>query len=242
LPGAYRTVRGPLVIHSDFPLPAEDRLIGDLAARRDEVCRQLQLPASDAPIDVYLFATAATFDSFVRVHFPTLPRRRAYFIESDTQLAVYAQWGDRVAVDLRHETTHAYLHAIVPNVPLWLDEGLAKYFEGPPEALGIVPDYAVWLRERLVDAAWRPDLARLEALEPKAGMNFEGYAESWAWTHLLLCGRAENRDLLCRYLADLRSDRTAAPVSARLQRADGDPTWTFLRHAQELVAASSPHR
>ena len=31
--------------------------------------------------------------------------------------------------DLRHECTHALLHAVLPAVPLWLDEGLAKYFE-----------------------------------------------------------------------------------------------------------------
>ena len=36
-----------------------------------------------------------------------------------------------LAVDLRHETTHAVLHGLLPMVPLWLDEGLAEYFEAP---------------------------------------------------------------------------------------------------------------
>ena len=31
--------------------------------------------------------------------------------------------------DLRHETTHAVLHSLLPMVPLWLDEGFAEYFE-----------------------------------------------------------------------------------------------------------------
>ena len=69
--------------------------------------------------------------SFFRDRYPDFPKRRAFFVETDTQLAVYAQWGDRVAEDLRHEVAHGYLHAIVPSIPLWLDEGLAEYFEVP---------------------------------------------------------------------------------------------------------------
>ena len=45
------------------------------------------------------------------------------------------------ADDLRHEMTHAYLHAVVPNVPLWLDEGLAKYFELPRQQHGLNQPY-----------------------------------------------------------------------------------------------------
>ena len=62
--------------------------------------------------------------------------RRAFFVETDTQLSVYAQWGDRVAEDLRHEVTHGYLHAVVPNVPLWIDEGLAEFLRGSARSTG----------------------------------------------------------------------------------------------------------
>jgi hypothetical protein len=71
------------------------------------------------------------------VHHPNLPRRRAFFVETDTRLSVYAYWGDRVAEDLRHEVVHGYLHAVVPHLPLWLDEGLAEYFEVPRGLSGL---------------------------------------------------------------------------------------------------------
>ena len=64
-------------------------------------------------------------------NFPSVPSRRAFFLETDTRLAVYAHWSDRVAEDLRHEVAHGYLHSVVPGLPLWLDEGLAEYFEVP---------------------------------------------------------------------------------------------------------------
>ena len=42
--------------------------------------------------------------------------------------------GDHLRTDLRHELTHALLHGVLKDVPLWLDEGLAGFFELPPDA------------------------------------------------------------------------------------------------------------
>ena len=58
-------------------------------------------------------------------------------METDARLAVYAQWGDRMAEDLRHEVTHGYLHSVVPDVPQWLDEGIAKFYEVPRGQRGL---------------------------------------------------------------------------------------------------------
>ena len=108
---------------------------------------------------MYLFPTAERFESFMHVRYPDLPLRRAFFVESDTRLMVYAYWGDRVAEDLRHEVAHGYLHGVVPRLPLWLDEGLAEYFEVPPGMAGLNRPHV----ELLADAAthdWRPNLPR----------------------------------------------------------------------------------
>ena len=50
--------------------------------------------------------------------FSAISQPRAFFVESDTRLNIYAYWGDRVAEDLRHEVTHGYLHAMVPHSAL----------------------------------------------------------------------------------------------------------------------------
>ena len=62
----------------------------------------------------------------------------------------------RVRTDLRHELTHALLHGVLQDVPLWLDEGLAVYFELPPANEGVNPHHL----EVLCRWPSQPDLVR----------------------------------------------------------------------------------
>ena len=76
--------------------------------------------------------------------------------------------GDRLEEDLRHEATHALLHVAVGDLPLWLDEGLAEYFEvhrrpSRPATPSTSPGCP-----RTSATGWTPDLARLETLETSA--------------------------------------------------------------------------
>ena len=66
LPGQYALVRDELLIHSDFPLVAEHRLLEDLSARRLDISRELALPASSELIDVYVFESPERFTAFLR--------------------------------------------------------------------------------------------------------------------------------------------------------------------------------
>lgn len=231
-PGRYEVVRDQLVVRSDFPLATHHRMVEDLIGRRQDLSRELELPLSDEPINIYLFDSAEAFASFIRLYFPALPQRRAYFIETDTQLTVYAQWGQRVAEDLRHEVTHGYLHSVIPRLPLWLDEGLAEYFETPRGQNGLNAEHLAWMRPRVHEGQWRPDLWRLEQIEPAATMTGDDYAEAWGWVHFLLHSRPENRRTLQTYLADLRRDGQTESLSARLRRL-GDPVPPFLEHARQ---------
>ena len=129
LPSRDLIQRGQLMIHSDFELPERHRLVEELTHLRLDIARILDVRPSDESIDVYLFKDADRYDRYMAEHHPLLPTRRAFFIKSDTRLRVYAYWGEKVAEDLRHEVTPAYLHSAVPTLPLWLDEGLAEYFE-----------------------------------------------------------------------------------------------------------------
>ena len=129
LPDRHDVFLDQLVVHSNFELPGQHRLLQELNAQRTDLSSKLALPISDEPVHVYLFADAERFGQFMQRRYPNFPQRRAFFVETDTKLAVYAHWGDRVAEDLRHEVAHGYLHAVVQNLPLWLDEGLAEYFE-----------------------------------------------------------------------------------------------------------------
>ena len=235
LPARYNVAREQLVIHSDFALPPNHRLLEDLTARRYDLQEQLGLPFSDEPVHVYLFESPQEFRRFLSLYHPDFPQRRAFFLETDTRLQVYAQWGDRVAEDLRHEVTHGYLHSVLPNVPLWLDEGLAEYSEAPRGNHGLNSSHLEFLRQSVERGTFQPNLERLEKLDPRRDMTQEEYAESWAWVHFLLEGRPEHRAVLCAYLDELRRSGSAPPVSARLRALLGGPEQALLAHVRGLL-------
>ena len=238
LPESHLVIRDQLVVHSDFPLVANHRLLEELSARRMDLKDRLGVPLSDEPIHVYLFEDDDRFGGFVRLYHPDFPPRRAYFMETDTRLQVYAQWGDGVAEDLRHEVTHGYLHSVVPNLPLWLDEGLAEYFEVPRGSWGLNRAHLVDLVGRLQSGQWQPDLGRLETLDQPFKMTQEDYAEAWAWAHFLLETGPEHRTLLHDYLLDLRREGSAEPLSGRLQRRLEKPAWALIEHVRSLATTA----
>jgi hypothetical protein len=229
LPVRNSMVLDQLVIFSDTPLPRNHRLLEELRTLRTLVSTKLGLPVSDEPIHVYLFSTADDFEAFLRAKHPDLPRRRAFFVESDTRLSVYAYWGDRVAEDLRHEVVHGYLHAVVPNLPLWLDEGLAEYFEVPRGEVGLNRAHLDQLA-----AGWQPDLARLEQLSTVGQMTQADYAESWAWVHYLLESVPRHRQVLNDHLQHLMGSTEPPPLSVSLRGADPECRVHVVEHLAVL--------
>ena len=221
LPRRSEVLAGQLVIRADFPLAEQHRLVRELEALRIDVSQGLDLPVSDEPVYLYLFENHERYDAFAGRYFPGFPVRRAFFIETDTRLAVFAPWQDRIAEDLRHETTHGYVHAVVPGVPLWLDEGIAEYFELPRGEQGRHADHIAHLAGRLIEGTWRIDIERLESLESAGELSQDHYAESWLWVHWLLHTTPDRKRILQDYLADLRRDAKTAPLSARLKHLEG---------------------
>ncbi|MGE0607146.1 MAG: hypothetical protein AB7O62_08645 [Pirellulales bacterium] len=218
LPATHTVRLEQLLIHSDTVLPTRHRLFNDLTAQRGELVEKLQLPTSDEPIHIFLFGTSERFGEFMASDYPDLPTRRAFFVEADTRLNVYAHWGGRVAEDLRHEVAHGYLHAVIRNIPLWLDEGLAEYFEVPRGTSGINPPHVRLLASRLAQGGWRPDLRRLESLQTAAEMSQLDYAESWAWVHFLMETEPRRLELLRAQLQTLRRQGQAESLAAQIAR------------------------
>ena len=145
-----------------------------------------------------------------------------------------------MAEDLRHEISHAYLHSVVPQLPLWLDEGLAEYFEVPRGHDGLNQTQLAWLASHLEQGDWQPDVRRLERLESSFDMGQAEYAESWAWVHFLLHSGPEHRALLQGYLEQLRRDGTADPLSQWLGRAVAQPEAALAEYIRQLAAANRP--
>jgi hypothetical protein len=229
LPSMYELKAGQLVFLSDFVLPGGHRLVRELTAERDDICQAVSMPCSDEPITVYLFPDAKTYSDCVSFYFPGVPSRRAFFMETDAQLAVYAHWSDRMAEDLRHEVAHGYLHAVAPGLPLWLDEGLAEYFEVPRTRGGVNQPHLDLIADLRTHNGWQPDLARLERLTDIGQMDQQSYAEAWAWSYFLLESGPQTREALTAYLFDVRSRRGAVePLSSRLKKLDANPEQRMI--------------
>jgi hypothetical protein len=233
-PEGNTIVRDQLVIHSDFPLRAEERLLDELAAQRERLWERIGLARTNRPIDVYLFQAAHAFEQFAAGAYPEFPRRRAFFVEADGKLAVYAHWNDRVAEDLRHEVCHGYLHAAIDEMPLWLVDGLAEFFETSPAADGLNAEHVIELAAAIERENWRPNLARLESLPPTEEFAHRDYAESWAWVHFLLDPHEQRGQLLQGYVADLARLESPEPLSNRIRRVHYQPEETLREHVLEL--------
>ncbi|MCE9629834.1 MAG: DUF1570 domain-containing protein [Planctomycetia bacterium] len=245
LPARSEVTAGQLVIHADFPIAGQHRLVRELDSLRTDVSQELALPISDEPVHLYLFESTSRYDAFVARQYPTFPARRAFFVETDTTLSVFAVWQDRVAEDLRHETTHGYVHAVVPAVPLWLDEGIAEFFETPRGEQGLHRGHVAHLAGRLLEGTWRPDMDRLDAVTSPGEMSQDHYAEAWCWVHWLLRSTPERRELLQNYLLDVRRDPDTPPLSARLRhelRPSIDAAAEVKAHLSRLAAAASTER
>jgi hypothetical protein len=232
-PFEHRFVRDQLVVHSDFALDEHDRLIDELVAGRDWLTAKLQLSTTDVPIHVYLYADEKAYYDLLDQRYPGFATRRAIFVDDHSVLTVYSLWGDRVAEDLRHEVTHGYLHAAVPNLPLWLDEGLAEYFEVGVARQGLNQAHVELLQQKIAAGDWRPDMTRLERLTSAALMTQADYAEAWAWVHFLL-ESGDKADVLTDYLSDLRLGAAGAQLSTRVQKRLAGPELAVVEHLETL--------
>jgi hypothetical protein len=231
LPTKHTLKSDQLLVVSDFKLPKDHALIKDLMTLRKQVSETLDLPLGSREVMVYLFSNELEYNQYLQATFPGYPPRRAYFIQTPgKELAVYTWWGEKIQEDLRHEFTHGLLHASLEGVPLWLDEGLAEYFEvaGPtPGQVNV--EHAQGLATALQNG-WRPDLDRLESLEKVEDMHRPDYREAWAWVHYMLHGSEDTRQVLLEYLQDLRTTAHPGSLHARLRADSPDCDMRLLSY------------
>jgi len=237
LPSKFSQRVSQFVFVSDFELKTDQPIFHELSDLREQVLKELQLPAppSSALIHVYLFEDRERYEQFMLARYPTLPRRRAFFVaqprgmSTSDDLLVYTFWGDHIRQDLRHELTHALLHSVLKDVPLWLDEGLAEFFELPPETKGINRQHVLLLQRD----GLKPDLPRLEQFTQVEQMNPAEYREAWAWVHYILRGNPDARKALLTYVQQLRKTATPGPLLPQL-KSNAELNEALLNHLAQL--------
>lgn len=208
---------GPFACHADFALEPHEALLDELGSLARDVEILLETPAPQGTVHLFLFEKKATYQAYLAHYFPRVPYRRALYIKGRGPGMVFAYQGLDFETDVRHEGTHAVLHASLDNVPLWLDEGLAEYFEVPrDQRTGGHPHHRAV--EALVARGRLPSLVELEPVSDLTSMGREEYRNAWAWVHFMLHGPIEAREELTAFLRQVQADPQTEPLSRRLAR------------------------
>ena len=222
---------GPFQIQATFPLAKYDTLFAELPDLQRELIRTLGIRAATSPIYVYLFSNDNEYRVYIKAHFPQVPYRPALFVLEGGSPGVYTYEKPDLDIDLRHECTHALLHAALPVVPLWLDEGIAKYFEVPADERAFDHPYFDDLRWKWsLRLGMVRSVESLEQRENLADMDAADYRYSWAWVHFMMHGPEAAHDTLVRYLASYQQSSPPERFSAMLENAVPNPTEKMIQH------------
>ena len=220
---------GPFLCHANFALAPQQPLLDELSVLRQDLQAILGAPESAEAVHLFLFQEKPTYQAYLKQYFPRVPYRRALFIKARGPGMVFAFQGVDFEIDVRHESTHALLNAWLPRVPLWLDEGLAEYFEVAREKRSSQNPHHEVVRA-LVSGGQLPRLEALESLESLEAMGRDEYRDAWAWVHFMLHGPRPAHEELVRYLADLESGGEPGRLSDRLRRRLPDLSRRMAEH------------
>lgn len=225
-------VAGPFVCRADFSLQGSRVLLDDLAQLQEDLVRVLGVSPAQEHIELYLFRNESNYRSYLKAFFPDVPFRRALYVKRGGPGVVLAFNSKELATDLRHECTHALLHAALPMVPLWLDEGLAEFFE-------VTPSSRAYGSPHLSKVRWnakfrvKTAIGKLEKKGGVAEMQGADYRDSWAWVHFMLYGSLDAHGELVLFLSDIANGVPPGSLGERLARRLPELDRMYLSHFRD---------
>ena len=233
----YEVSAGMFRIHADFEISQSSNVVQELNKLVSDVGGLLSTPQPTNTMHMVLFGRPEEYRRYLDHYFPKLPERRALFIRQRGTAMLFAHRHPDMATDLRHESVHALMNDAKYSLPLWLDEGLAEYFEVPKEQRWSGHAHLAEIKQLIAKAP--PDLEALEKLEAVDTMTSEHYRDAWGWVHFLMHRRQTTRQLLVDQIDTRRRAQPVLPVSriVELQL----PKWRdeITEHFQAVPIASN---
>ncbi|MBM79784.1 MAG: hypothetical protein CMJ78_04235 [Planctomycetaceae bacterium] len=222
---------------SEFRVDSEP-LIKQLDALKRDVESTLAIRSS-GPIQLNLFRNRTTYMHHIGQRHPEGMQRRALFVKGPDLSRVYVYRQLSIETDIRHESTHAVLHNALPYLPLWLDEGLAEYFEVPAtQRAGKNPHHSrlKWS----IRFGWSPSLQKLEQRDGLTDIKSADYRESWAWVHFMLHGPKAAKSVLVQYIKDIQSENPPGRLSTRMHKALPNANAQLVHHIKTWKSPKGP--
>lgn len=207
---------GKIECFAEFSLDVNS-VNSQLQSVRSEFETRLQLNSTEPDVQVIVFASQQNYRNYLREKLPEAVSRRAIFYQNGSLNQIYTFRHQDLVTDLRHEYTHALLHAALPFVPLWIDEGVAEFFEEQKP----VRDRSSRLKSVKWKSrtGWKPSIRDLERIPAAASMTSDDYRDSWAWIHYLL-NNPSYRKHLTSYLQAISAGEAPGPFSDWLAARD----------------------
>jgi hypothetical protein len=189
-------------IHSALDEPLTTDLSRRLDAMYEEYDRRLAEFLQNQPrqkLEVYLFQNREDYQAFTGI---THENSGGVFIPSRHLLAAYLneQGRDALRRTLQHEAFHQFAdQTLGPNLPAWLNEGLAQVFEeglwtGRGFLIGQVPPRRIRQLQADIAAGRLIDFAQIMGLTPRQWTQnlanrdqaTSQYNQAWAMTQMLI--------------------------------------------------------
>jgi tetratricopeptide (TPR) repeat protein len=181
------------------------KLAADLlesSVRRFEA-RLRPLPAEGARrFPVYLFSGRAGYQRYLNEGLGVREESTAGIYHLGLRQLLIWNLPDRAAMfeTVRHEGLHQYLHRWIADPPVWLNEGLAEFYENaqfqrpPSQEIQLHPGHLETLQGARNTLPSLATFVRLDAegFYSNAQLN---YAQAWAFVHMLLTTTPERRKL-----------------------------------------------
>lgn len=222
-PGLARRTAGRYVVVRSGRAPEDAAALRRLAdAHVDGVCEYLGLTTPTVPVEILLFPHSWNRRSYLREHCPRMADAGAACYRSDDGLviALAEQWTEAETIRyLRHELTHFAIASHYRDIPPWLDEGLARFFElGPP--WGEPHDAMLRSCRKQMDRADEPLLPGLVTIPYGERLTRKQYALAWGVTYYLLTHAEQGGACVRGYLTEVRY---GDPLPARFTDSFGQP-------------------
>lgn len=221
---------GNFVFRSEFPLSDVQDLVDDIEQLQTELEETLGLECSDREIQIHLFRTKYSYRRYLSVRVPQGIKRQAFYMPGTDAGRIYAYRHRDLETDVRHEVTHALLRNALPYIPLWIDEGLAEYFEIPAVKRKHGNGHAADLRLAIRVGGWKPDLRNLEGKKDFLEMRGPEYRDSWGWISFFLDGPPDAQQAFKTYLQAVADEEVPDPLSKTLPESVPDYERQIIRH------------
>ena len=226
---------GRFRFYGDRPLGEAKQWAEHLEELAGRMERDLELVGTEEPIAVMVLANQQILDRYLERYFPDVGGRRSIFLRHQDRSQVFVCRHPGLVEDLRHEVCHALLQLALPKLPVWIDEGIAEYYEVPSSSSALHPVHGsriTWL----VRLGHAPSLKAMERDSFDPGSSSGSYGDAWGWIHFLMTHSEASRRVLVDHLAAMHAGNDRMTLHQRLEQSLGNPRLEFLRHYQTVVA------